>query len=148
MPKLTYAELESLTGFSFKTLKKRLDGLDGEKTPSGVTFESALALKRLYEPSQPKTEELSVTLERAKLARAQTTKIELETEILRETYVKASEVAEGFARILVEFKDRLRGLPLKLSAKLSMRDPEFIFAELTNAMDEELKSIADQQIIE
>lgn len=59
---------------------------------------------------------LSGTVERAKLARAQRQKIELETAALRETLLPAADVAREWADLVGRARAKLLGLPPRLAA--------------------------------
>ena len=145
MAKLTHAELEDLTGLTFKTIKKRLEGIETQKVGQKSLVDSATALKMLY-ASKSQNSELCLEAERAKLARAQTNKIELETQILREQYLDKDELTQMYGKILVEFKDHLRGLPLKIAGKLAGQDQQTIFSELGKHIDEALITLAGKDI--
>ena len=68
-PKMNLNELESLTGKTFRTLKKRLEALEPcEVTTKGNFYDTRLALPLIFENQKPEGE-LDLSIERAKLAK-------------------------------------------------------------------------------
>ncbi len=116
MKHLTIANLESLTGFTFRTIKKRLAKLN----PSVVDgprayYDSELALQALYEDKNKGG--LSLDQERAKLAKVQTKKMELEYKMLKHELVPAEEFIEEYSKRVVATKNKFLGIPSKLGAR-------------------------------
>ena len=103
---LSMADLENVTGITFKPIKKRLEGLDPVKI-QGVKkiYDTKEALPLIYQIKDQST--LDLAQERAKLAKAQTQKIEIEVEKSLEKLVDVEEFMEEFQKSFSSLKYRL-----------------------------------------
>ncbi len=126
-PIMNLADLEVLTGKTFKTLKKRLENLEPVKvTPKGNFYDARQALPLLYESK--KEGELDLSTERAKLANAQTEKTIIETDKLKEKYILVEDAYRDFSTVILNARAKLLLLPKKMAF--------------------DLKGITDTQVIE
>jgi len=103
---LSMADLENVTGITFKPIKKRLEGLDPVKI-QGVKkiYDTKEALPLIYQIKDQST--LDLAQERAKLAKAQTQKIEIEVEKSLEKLVDVEAFMEEFQKSFISLKERL-----------------------------------------
>ena len=128
MSKVSYNQLTDLTGFSFRTLKKRMDGLQpvGTNRTKANLWDSAEALPLIYawrskaaEEYNGKTaEKLELTNERAMLAREQRIGQEIKNARERQELIPSSAIAEAWGRIVSAVKRQLLALPGRLAQML------------------------------
>jgi hypothetical protein len=126
---LSYADLERLTGFTYRTIRKRLSDLPSKKEEGReVLFSSKEALPLLFAVSD--SEEWNLSRERAKLAKVQTEKIELEIGRLRGELVDRKEWLDCWGKALVSFKDKITGVGLRMSGEIFQSQSEEVVYEL------------------
>ena len=119
--------IEQLTGITFKTIKKRLDHFNVKpykKRGSAILYDAFEALPALYKKPDS---DLQLAVERAKLAQVQAEKIRVETDRLLGKLVNKEEWCEDWSAMLVDFKNKLLGLPLKVSPLLADKKTDEIY---------------------
>ena len=113
---LSIAEIEKISGFSYKTIKKRLENLAPiRRKGNSIFYESRDAIPLLFKAESEGR--LNLDQERAKLAKAQTEKVELESSKLKGTLVDANELAEAFKKEIIAAKAKLLRIPKTLGAQ-------------------------------
>ena len=114
---LNLRELEELTGFTFKTLKKKLYGIAPAKKDTHGNF---YALKEIL-PSLYLTKDdgsLNLSEERARLAKAQAEKTEYELGRMKEELLPANDIETLWVKYIVNVRSKLLLLPKKLAKEL------------------------------
>ena len=104
-----------LTGFTERTVKKRLDGLEMRKTGNAYQYESKQALAALYSANE---ERLDAQRENALLARARRKKTDIEREILEGSVVKVEEVIDLWAKSINNAKTKLLAMPNRITHQI------------------------------
>ena len=104
---LSMADLERLTGVTFKPIQKRLAKLEPEEVKGAKKLycsKKALPLVLRVSTSQAV---LDLSAERAKLARAQTQKIEIDIKKQLEQLVDKDEFMEDFEKSFISLKESM-----------------------------------------
>ena len=125
--KISYNQLSDLTGFSYRVLKKRLDGLQpvGVGRTKANLWESKEALPLIYvrnggsasdEPDEK--EKLDFDVEKARLAKEQADGQALKNAKDRGELIPASEITDTWGRIVTAAKLQFLALPDRLSQML------------------------------
>ena len=138
--------LESLTGITYKTLRKRLavhKVKPKENTGKGNFYDPQEAFPALYVPVDGLGTPSDLATEQARLAKARTEKTRIETEKMMGTLIDKDEWCKEWSLLLVEFKDKLMALPLKLVTQLNGKKPEVMYEILNKNMKEILNDLAD-----
>lgn len=142
LQRVTSSDLGRITGITPKTISKRLVGLEPvERTKKEIYYSIRDALPLLYQES---TDDISLTRERALLARAQARRANLEIERLEETLIDKDDFFALLDRSFLAFKDNLKMLP-DLASYLSVTTNEKeIRLLLQERVDHALEQIAKQ----
>ena len=146
MEQLSIADFERLTGFTFRTVKRRLGKIDPiyQKGPK-VLYDSIPAFKALYATPDGKGK-LSLEQERAKLAQVQTKKLELEFRVLKKELVVAEEIIEEFSKRVVAAKTKFLAIPSKLAARFkSYSEPSDLQEVAENLVFEALTEVSESE---
>ncbi len=145
---VSYSQLSELTGMAYRTLRRRLDGLEPVGTGRGNAnlFESTDALAKIYgNPSA--NERLNLEQERARLAKEQADKAEMENAKLRKDLLPADEVIPFWASVINNAKTLLLGLPSKIAPLAAeLQDPVKIQKEATALVKEALHELAEFKV--
>lgn len=115
MSLISLSELSGLTGFTRETVAKRLS--DIPYTPGAKAaklYESQAALAALYE-APDRGNQIDLMYERALLAKAQRTKIDIEIDLLRGKLLPAEVVESVWSGMTAAARQRLLGLPYRLA---------------------------------
>lgn len=128
MSKVSYNELTRLTGFSYRTIRKRIDGLIpvGASRTHADLWDSKEALELIYSwKNKSKTPSngdeqgsANLTEERAKLERARRIGQELKNAEAMKDLIPADEVSSAWGRIASSLKRRFLALPDRLAQML------------------------------
>lgn len=140
---LNLQEIEQLTGFTFKTIKKRLQsaGLKPVRKKGKATlYDTYELLPALYKKQSSDAEQL--TLERARLAKVQAEKVKVETSRLLGKLVDKEEWCKDWSAMIVDFKNKLLSLPLKVAPKLAGKRSDEIYALLQEHLIGEINDLA------
>ncbi|MCL7486647.1 MAG: terminase small subunit [Desulfobulbaceae bacterium] len=130
--------LSSLTGMSYRTLKKRLTeaGIrpiqDSKKPGCAILFESSEALPILYGVTSD-ADQLDLSQERAVLAQEQTRKLKLENDLKEGHLVPTDLVTETLAKVGKQIISILDSIPLSIKKRvpvLESKDVDFIRKEI------------------
>ena len=119
---LSYNQLTELTGFSYRTIKRRLQEarltpIEGVRGPGGSNlWDSTDALQALYLGSK---EELDARAERARLDKERADHQEMKNAELRGELISADEVRKSAFNTGRQFRDAMLGIPNRISARLS-----------------------------
>lgn len=145
--KISYNQLTELTGFTFRTLKKRMDGIKpvGSSQTGANLWESNEALLLIYsrnETNDPNEtgEQLDFNDEKARLAKEQADGQALKNAKDRGELIPASEITETWGRIVTAAKMQFLALPDRLSQMLETaatadKRRTIIDAEIKNILD-------------
>ena len=149
---MSLSELGVLTGYSFPTLKKKLENIVPTDGPqSSLLYSLKDAIQVIYSESHDSLPELRLQREReeTRLASARAKKIELQNAVLEKALVPFEDAERLYADLVTSFKARLLAVPSKAAYTLSsMRDPvdiETFLKELINeALDELTRRSQDE----
>ena len=109
LSRLSINQLSQVTGFTRATVSKRLEGLDPDETDGrSKRYVTKDALARLY-----RGDSLDLTEARARLAKEQADKQEMDNAIRRGDLVAGSEVEEFVIGLLSMVKTQLLAVPAK-----------------------------------
>jgi len=118
--KANYQDLSELTGITFKTLKKRLSGLKPNREGKSLLFNSHEALPLIFKCNKCSGKGLDLSQERARLAREQADRLELQNAERRRELVQVSDMEKNWARVgVVAIKSRALALPSKFAPELA-----------------------------
>jgi phage terminase Nu1 subunit (DNA packaging protein) len=119
--KVTYNQLSELTGMTYRTIKKRIDGLD----PVGVTrnnanqWESREALQMIYGVAgADKDNKLDAQQEKAKLDKERRITQRLKNRQLEGELIHVDQIRDQWQRIVVAIRTQFMALPNRLSQML------------------------------
>ncbi|MBW2053498.1 MAG: DUF1441 family protein [Deltaproteobacteria bacterium] len=111
-------QLMEISGMSYRTIKKRLEGLSPErKEGRAYLYESTKVLPILFN-WKPAKRDLVLNEERARLAKEQADAQELKNAQLRGQLIPAADVAEAWSKIVVAVKQHVLALPSRLAQML------------------------------
>jgi|GEM_PF-1299055 len=129
------------TGKTHRTIKKKLECLEPIVEGRSHLYETREALNLLYDAGQRST--LDLSHERARLAKHQADKVELEVRALRREFISIDEVVEEMSNILTVARSTLLGLPYRLTPILTYLDQEKeVHAELEKSIHDALSELA------
>jgi len=128
--KVSFQDLTDLTGFTYRTVKKRLSNLKPEKEGKSHIFNSEEALPLIYNKGKPDNEVLDLTKERARLAKEQADRLELQNAESRGQLIPADLVAKTWAKETIAFKTKMRAIPSKVALKVVASDDLFEVQEI------------------
>lgn len=136
------SRLAELTGTSTRTVKRRLETLTPIQDGKALKYESREALALIYQLGSGEEDAPDLSLERAKLARAQRIKIDLETEVLRGNLIPADTVERVWSDLLGAFRARCLAVPsraaLQVLAVADLNEAETILKGLIHEALNEL----------
>lgn len=148
---LNINQLQQLTGFDRNTISEKLTKANlpfKNGTRSSKIYNSADAIKILFQKNESEETELNQSKERLAKAKAELAELELAKQkgLFVETSLILTEIENEYSTI----RAQLRSLPSKLTKWLSIEtDPQKINQILTDAIEEtliELKTDAESQI--
>lgn len=150
---LTYQQISDLIGLSTRTIRKRLDASSLEHIDQGPgkaklwPAKNALMVVLSEDIRQALPAAggacIDYNTERARLAKEQADKVELENAQRRGELCRTTDVKDGWARIVSRVKVKLTSLPSKISALTDEPDERRrIFIEAKAIVDEALHEIA------
>jgi len=140
--KISITQATALTGMSYRTIKKKIDGLTpvGKGQTKAFLYESKEVFPLLYAPRETQEgqgdgEKLTP---RDQLALAQKEGQELKNAEMRKELIPVSQVKEVWARIITGAKTRFLALPDRLARILETIDS---FDDRKAIIDEEIKTV-------
>ena len=153
--KVSYSQLEQLTGFTYRTLKKRMDGLQpvGRGRNAANLWESIEALPLIYQVDQGNGDgdpdgdgdgESRVDYDeqwkqqRARLAKEQADAQALKNAVRRRELIPADKVRETWERIVGAANKQFLGLPARLA---QMLETATTTDEVREIIDAEIKAV-------
>lgn len=145
MPKVSGSKLADLTGFSWRTVKRRL-------TDAGVTavgkhgnadlFDSRAALLALYE--QP-SDDPDFEDQRQRLAAAQAEKVEHENAVRRGDLVRRDDAVKFWTDCIASARARLLRLPSDCARDLPPEARGLVMATVQTGVHEALRALAEYE---
>ena len=134
---LSLNQLVRLTGRNYRTIKKRLEGLEPlREDGKSIFYDPKEALPLIYEvPDQ--ADDLSD--ERARLAREQADAQALKNAEARGELVRAERVLTAWQKVAVALKEKLRALPARARRrirKLTLKDVRVLRKLIAEALEE------------
>lgn len=116
MSDVTLRELAGLAGFPIDVLRIRLRGLPTKPGPrNAALYDSVAALRQIFiGDASASADDLDLSQERARLAKAQANITEMQEAELRGELVRGSEVIDYWAQIIVNAKTQLLALPRRV----------------------------------
>jgi phage terminase Nu1 subunit (DNA packaging protein) len=133
--------LSQLSGFAWRTIRKRLDAAGIIANERGK-FDSVPALRAIFGIEAEKASALDLSEERALLARAQRERIEVEAAVRRGELLEAETVAHEWANHVGAVRSRLLALPHRLSPRLVHADEITIAAAIRSEVHGALRELA------
>lgn len=119
---VTINQLMELTGCTFRTVKKRLAGLDPiSTTGNAIYYKSTDALPRIYqvrdeaESKNTSDEFVQPQVEKAMLDKRRREKVEIEIDVLKGKLIEANRVEKVWADLVIACRAKLLGIPTKLA---------------------------------
>ncbi len=114
----TIEDLQRATGFTYRTIKKRLGRLQPvHQEGSKIFYEGVPALKAIFEAEYASKSKISLEEERAILTVLQQGKLQRELDEIDKNTVNREEISTYFSRMLTSFKSRLMAIPTKAGAR-------------------------------
>lgn len=132
MKLVTISEVAELTGSTFRTVRRRLAeaGIEPQKrTPKSDLFASDLALRAVLIESAAADDgaDLDLDEQRARLAKAQADRVEVENAVRAGELLELSDTFDGWTRLIAAARAKFIGLHMKLAPQLAaMTDPAAI----------------------
>jgi hypothetical protein len=142
-------QLSSMTGQTFRTVKKRLEGLEPvQRGKRGIFYDSVDALPLLY-PKQKPAEHLSI--ERARLTKIQAELAKIDLDKLRNNLIHIEEVVSDLAREYDFVRGTLRciltdSLVERIRIETDPAKVQTLLADAVNNALEELNADAKQKL--
>lgn len=141
----TITQLHEATGKTDEWIRRRLSESPAiepaRRTGREVYYRTAAALERIYLGGAG----LDLTMERAKLARAQTEQTELKNALLRGELLQREDVKSHWANLVLACKEKLRALPAHARARIPGLKKKAVLA-LGELVDEALTELADDGV--
>lgn len=151
LTKLSINQLETLTGSTYRTIKKILaDVPPAETTGNAILYEAREALFLVFEaqgvrrppPNADGVEILDPAQEKAKLDRKRTELVDLQLQEKKGILIPADEVEKTWSDQVVACRSKMLGIPNRLSAQLAViTDPHVIEAKLESTIREALNEL-------
>lgn len=139
--KLSINKLAELTGLDRRRIKRCLEPLNPETEGRTLLYESRDAIPLLYAVTGYE-EHLDLTQERARLARFQGDKAELEAKRLKGELIDVNEAAEVIGAELANVRARLLSLPGKVAPELvGIDDLAVVHSHLQTAIHDALAEL-------
>lgn len=145
LSELSLAQLETITGCAFKTIKRRLGALPPVRTDGKTLyFNPHMALPMIYEVGADKERGVKpLDNERARLAKSQADRSEIEVARMRAELVPAVEIEKAWNDLATAFRAKILSLPTKLAPKLAGRNAiAEIQGVLCDALEEALAELS------
>jgi hypothetical protein len=165
LSKLTINQLETLTGSHYRAIKKVLSeaGIEPVEMDDNsiyynpiealpVIFESQGLRSRKYSPMDDPDEVdeaameklLDPAIQNARLARARTKKVQVETEVMLRKLVPAEDVEKVWTDMIMASRAKLRSLPIRIAPSLvGIKDPIFIEQQIEKEINAALNELKE-----
>lgn len=148
--------LSELTGKDRKTITRRLEGLEPEKSKKkGNYYDLKTALKLVFEPVRDELEDdddglfINGMLEKAKLDRARRIGVELENEIKKKTLIPREELSQVLQKMFGAVRAKLLNVPLKATQSMPEKpNRKQLEAHLKKAINEALRDLSEKNVYE
>ena len=138
---VTLSELETLTGFTRRTVRKRLAGLKPIRSSGrALYFDPREALPRLYLGQEGS---LDLSQERAWLARAQREQLDLKMAEARGELISADRVSRQGARRAIRVRDALLRVATRVAPRIAMKAQQVCQDEVLREIREALTALSD-----
>ena len=142
---LSISELSDLTGKDRRTVKRHAGTLSMVKDGKSHKYESRDLLPLLYGYSAADGEKLDLSQERARLARLQGDKADLELKAMRGEYAKLEDVVAEVSDAFSHVRAKLLALPSKMAGLvLGMTTPAEVQATLQGVIYDALTELSSQ----
>ena len=138
---VSFQDLSELTGFTYRTIKKRVSSLVPEKQGKSLVFSSDEALPLIYNNGEAESEVLDLTRERARLAKEQADRLELQNAESRKQLIPAELVTTTWQQIIFAARQKFLGMPSKLSRNLHAAES---VAEVSDLLKSEIYEIMNE----
>lgn len=125
---VTLNQLCTLTGMTYRTLKKKLaevDPAEGDEENT-LLYKPNEVLPIIYGIVDASGEEIEVekkiydlTNERARLAKFQADKAELEVSVIKGNLIPAEQVEHGWSKMAAAFRSKILGIPSKVAPQVA-----------------------------
>lgn len=144
LTELTLAQLETITGVSYKTIKKRIGNLAPIRSDGkALYFAPQIALPMIYELGQEEGQGASLDKEKARLAKHQADRAELEVGRMRGELIPAELVEKVWSEMVMAFRAKMLNLPTKCASVVAgISETLDVEAELKRSIDEALTELA------
>jgi phage terminase Nu1 subunit (DNA packaging protein) len=146
---LSLREIEDLTGFGFKRLKKKMGHLKPQKIEGTIHYYDTKEVLPLLYSNEEKTENLlQLDQERAKLASRQAERTEIIIQQMRGELVETASLAEALNKTFGHIRSKFLSLPSKTAALLVGLTPSEIEMVLKDNICDVLEELAHCDIQE
>lgn len=146
---MTIYMMSDLTGIDRRTIKKRIEGLVGQKgAKNGFYYDMHEALPLIYHPQGTKLDiNRSMANESLLHERAKRERMELDVKRIRGEYISIEEVCKSVEKEYSFVRSQLRALPSKLAKPLSiMMNPHDVQKTIEESVNECLEElVSDKQ---
>lgn len=147
---VSLSELQRLTGKSYRTIKKKLEGLKPTKTGQpgeAILFDSAQALEKIY--SSVAGDLLNPQQEKAKLDQARRIELERKDREAKGILIDSEEVARIWTTMIVNARTKMMSIGSKLAPVLAdVSDKIQIKTEIDKLVVEVLEDLAEEKVEE
>lgn len=159
LSKVSINQLQQLTGSSYRTVKARLGNLSPVHADGNTLyFDPIVALPLIFEATGPKKaaapvhdpanpsateDKLDPMLQAARLSRARTKKVELETRVLEGELIHSDDVERVWSDMVGAFRAKILGLSTRVAPVLVGKDITEIQLELSKLHKEALQELSE-----
>jgi len=146
---LSLREIEDLTGFGFKRIKKKIGHLTPKKIDGTIHYYDAKeVLPLLYTETEKKETLLQLDQERAKLASKQAERTDIIIQQMRGELVESNALSEALSKTFGYIRSKFLSLPSKTAALLVGLTPNEIEMVLKDNICDVLEELAHCDIRE
>lgn len=141
---VTVADMERATKLGFRTIKRRLGELRPVRRQGNEIFFSTREALPLLCAAGKEQDTFDLTQQRARLAKVQADKIELETKRMTKELVDLGEFSEEFGKYLISLRDALKNMGLVLSEQVAGKSAPQAYELIQSYTSEQLARLAQE----
>ena len=120
MPKLSINQLSEFTGYDRRTITRRLNNLEFEKSGVANLYEAKHALHAIYNKTTSTSDDgFNLEQERARLAHHQANNEALKEEVMKKTLIPSEQVKESWITLVARFKSKMLSIPSKMAHQIA-----------------------------
>lgn len=143
--KVSYNQLQDLTGMSYRTIKKRIEGLEpiGAGQNNANLFDSRDALRLIYNHDKTAGGKLDAIEEKALLDKSKRIAQEMKNAETEGRLIDATDNAKFWTDCILAWKSKLQSIPTKLANLINPDDRQRCFDLARKEIDELLTDMAN-----